>query len=339
MTASIEIQRAVRGFQARLAYNEYKSARMIQTRWRGHVARVNFQISVVSVKNIQSFTRCQINYRRYVKFRRGIILLQSVHRGSEERKDIQRKNVAAVVLQSWLRAVLEASFFNAHRAAAVILQRTVRGMITRSEIELQQFAASEIQLCWMHYQSQRIASATDIQRVARGMIARSDMELQFFAASEIQRVWRGHRVSADFNTKVSAAIIIESFIRQINARNVSSRNKLDQLHREDAALKIQTFYKSFRFQQKLKHKLVVAQRVVRGFLGRRRRDRLIQTIVMLQSRYRGKKTRKSMSKRARAASLRIERANKVAAEKPQMKLGMRTKSALEILLKSKRLAE
>ena len=300
-----KIQCLIRGVQARYRYKRHCSARMIQKNWRGYIVHVDFMISWLSATTIQSCARRMIARCNFSISQHGVILMQGICRGIRARSAVQRMRESIIVIQSWTRRLLVTSTLRKHRSASIV-----------------------------------------IQRVARGMIARLDVEVQHYAATEIQRLWRGFCIHMNFITMVSSCNKIQSMVRQVAARKLLTTlkynallNEVDIRLRHRAAGTIQRAIRDFMHQKELILRVGTTQRLVRGFLGRRLVTKMKLGIILLQTVYRGHLVRLARSRKARAAAIRIKRANRDALAEPQMKLGVRTSSALVVLQTSKRLSE
>uniref|UniRef100_A0A7S4IHQ8 Calponin-homology (CH) domain-containing protein n=1 Tax=Odontella aurita TaxID=265563 RepID=A0A7S4IHQ8_9STRA len=303
--ATVTIQAWMRMALAKFWYKKELAAIAIQKIWRGYTANVDFLLSTWSAIRIQAIVRQMVARKNYCQVRRGITLFQALCRGSAVRRCAMGSTSCAIRIQALYRGFRARYAFSERRRAAI-----------------------------------------QIQSAARGMIARTDVEIQHYAASEIQRMWRGYEDNVDYILMLLSAIKIQAAFRRSAACRCVALMKQDALfdlvesrHKNDAASKIQSVFRYHLHRRRLVRVVVTAQRVVRGFLARRRAERIMKGIVRLQSAYRGQKTRLSSPKKVRLARKKIERANEAALAEPHMRLGVRTSVALHILQTSKRLAE
>ena len=283
----------------------HQSAIRIQKTWRCYTVHVDYMLLILSAITIQTIVRQQQAMVQRKKASRGIILLQAVVRGL-----IQR------------RAQLRMTF------CATMIQARVRAFIAESHL-------------WRH-----IFAAVEIQRLARGFLSRIDLDLQCFAAVEIQRVWRGYRRNVEFVVKVIAAIKIQSVIRLAAAKSVVLEIRRDlflesiELRFEHKkAMMIQRAFRAYVKLQGLIRATCKLQAAFRGVKCRKKLESLRRGIVTLQSAARGRAVRRNRSKKARIISKRLAAANLQAKKNPNMRLGLRTASALVVLQNSTRLAE
>ena len=303
--STIIIQKIVRGHSARRAVKMNIAARQIQKVWRGYVQNVEFMVWVLSAITIQAQARTLIQSRRYQSTKNALIAIQAAVRGSNARALMQRQNTAVTRIQSWYRGRLAAYEYQQHVGAVVIVQSATRSWLVRREVDL------------LHC-----------------------------AACEIQRVWRGHQANVDYIVTVLAAIQIQSIARMAAARNLLATFNEQKLHAEAerrgriaAVQVIQRHYRRIVAERILHQKATVLQRSARGYLARFRVSKMMSVVFFVQRAYRGRAIRLARSRMARAMARRIEKANRKAELEPQMKLGVRTSSALDTLQKSKRLSE
>ena len=301
----MRIQRWTRAMQARKVLQQHFAARSIQKYWRGYVANVDFLVSVLSVIKIQACARTMVKVQSYHKAKEGFILLQSIWRGAKCKRLTEVMVHSVIRLQTWSRSIRAMNVFQKYRTAAVKIQSATRGKLARLEIEIQ------------HY-----------------------------AASEIQRIWRGYQDNVDYIMKILASIKIQSLARQVATRKLvpmlkenAIYQKMKLYQRKCAARQIQDSFRRFLYQKKLLKVVITAQRFSRGFIARCLAVRMKRGIVNIQCRFRAQITRKTCSKRVRAALLRINEANQKALAEPNMRLSIRTSAALHSLQTSKRLAE
>ena len=303
--STIIIQKMVRGHGARRAVKMNIAARQIQKVWRGYVQNVEFMVSILSAITIQAQARALIQRRRFESTRNALIAIQAAVQGSNARSLMQRQNTAVTRIQSWYRGRLAAHEYQHHVGAVVIVQSAARGWLVRREVDL------------LHC-----------------------------AACEIQRVWRGYQANVDYIVMVLAAIQIQSLARMAAARSLLATFNEQKLNAEverrgriAAAQVIQRNYRRIAAERILHQKATVLQRSARGYLARRRVSKMMAVAFFVQRAYRGRVVRLARGRMALAMARRIEKANRKAELEPQMKLGVRTSSALDTLQKSKRLSE
>jgi len=304
-SSSIEIQRMVRGLQARTGYKMHVAARHIQKTWRGYVQHVDFMVSILSAIAIQTCTRKMICRRRFQMTKLAVAALQGLARGAMVRALVKEEIVAATRIQSWYRGAQAVNEYQNNQRAAIVMQSAVRGVIARRSIDFE------------HY-----------------------------AAREIQRVWRGYQANVDYIMILLAAIQIQSVARMFSARKVlASWNEkklsaeVERRHRNASARQIQRVYKKVTMERFLARNSIIIQRSIRAFIARRRAAKMTRLVVFVQSAFRARLVRRMRTKKARVAARRIEKANEKAESEPQMRLGVRTSAALEVLQTSKRLSE
>ena len=303
---------------------ENHSCMLIQSLWRGHVARREARYHAAARK-IQKTWRCFNVHVDYIIQLLAVLSIQSHVRRLVEQRNFKNKLQAIRKLQSFVRGGLVRIKLRKMNKAAVVIQSTLRSFDARERYLDSQWAA------------------LTIQAVGRGYIARSDLELQHFAASEIQRIWRGYSCFADYSTAVFSAVKIQAAMRKCLAQNKADSLRLElwaeQRFFERKASIIQGAFFKFMYEKQRKEAAVVIQQAASSFLARRSMAKVFIGIRKLQAISRGRVVRKRRSKKAAILSKRIVKANRKAREDPSLRLGRRTTSALKVLETSTRLSE
>jgi abnormal spindle-like microcephaly-associated protein len=282
------------------------AATEIQKVWRGYVQNVDFILLLLSAIKIQTQIRSSIKHKHFTSFKSGIVQLQALVRGHATKSLIAQKEKAAICIQAFIRGTIQKSQHRVIQSASILVQSALRGYLTRIRLELEDFAATEI-----------------------------------------QRIWRGYDVNVDFLCMSLAAIRIQAFARRVSAHQFFMARKSYRLvvataegHFVDRiAEKIQRTFRRFIYRRNLSRNIDTCQRIIRGFLAKSKIARLKRGILVLQSICRGNSVRITRSKKVRNVARRIARANKRAIDEPEMKLGVRTFRALQVLQKSKKLSE
>jgi abnormal spindle-like microcephaly-associated protein len=123
------------------------------------------------------------------------------------------------------------------------------------------------------------------------------------------------------------------------AKHIRSEHVADRFLAVKSAIKIQHCFREYRQYKKESYAVTMIQRMAKRFLSRRKFDKVRQSIVRAQCLVRGFVVRRKRSKKVIVQARRIGMANKKALTTPNMKLGRRTRDALEVLVHSKSLAE
>ena len=261
--SSIDIQRMVRGSQARTRYKMHVAARQIQKTWRGYVQNVEYMVSILSAITIQTCARTVICRKRFQAAKRAIVSLQGLARGSIARASLQQNVMSATRIQSWYRGMKAVDAYRKYLHSVVTMQSTVRGMITRRAIDVEHYAASEIQRTWRGYDANvdyvtRHHSAILLQSMARQHLtraryvdrlanARAAIVIQRWAlklhtqralqmvrhsdtATCIQRAWRGH----------ICRVAVEKQRKRLRRRMVLKKRRMER-----AAIVIQSWFRVY----------------------------------------------------------------------------------------------
>ena len=321
------------------------SALRIQSVWRRCSAQIMYQEMQRSEEERAFRRQCEESSiviqrmargcaaRRAVKINLAAREIQKVWRGYTQNVDFMVSVLSAITIQAHARSMIQRrryarSLMQRRSAAAIRIQSWYRGKVAIDKYE------------------RHIEAATVLQSSTRGWLVRREVDLLHCAACEIQRVWRGHQASVDYIMMVLAAIQIQSIARMVAARKLLNafheqklRAEAERRGRIAAARAIQRHYRRFQMERVLHEKATVLQRSARGYLARTRVVKMMTVVFYVQRAYRGRVVRLARSRMARAVARRVEKANHNAEMEPQMKLGVRTSSALHTLQTSKRLSE
>jgi abnormal spindle-like microcephaly-associated protein len=278
---------------------------MIQKTWRCYNVHVDYMLLILSAITVQALFRRRQAVFKSRNVRRGIVAFQSLVRGVAKRTTQQRLQGCAIVIQARVRTFILKSAFRRHILAAV-----------------------------------------SIQRFARGLLTRIDMDLNRFAACEVQRIWRGYQRNVEFVIQVIAAITIQSAFRLA----LATRKVLETRHdifleiievrfQAKKAIAIQRAFREYIQFRTTVEAACMLQAAARGFLCRQKVMKIDFGVAVLQGIVRGRLARRRRPKKARVIAKRLADANMHARQNPNMRLGVRTASALVVLQNSTRLAE
>ncbi|GMI14485.1 hypothetical protein TrVE_jg9754 [Triparma verrucosa] len=334
VAAATKLQALVRGRQAEMVYVEkVMGAIMIQSVVKMAMARKQFKASVAGVKKIQALARGRKQVKVFEEKVVGAIVVASFARGFVARRKFVKTVGKAIKIQAQVRSFVARCKFvrkmTARKtAAAARIQALARGAAVREDLKFKSFAASEIQRMWRGAQQQvkymmMVMAAIQLQSVFRMALVKGDLKFKNFAACIIQCKFRV--VVARGKVAVIKAAIFEGKVQAMGEKN--------------AAKRIQAGARKLLRKIRIKKNVNTVGRYVRGFLGRKRAAARMKLVLALQSIWRGRIVRKKTGKRMRVIRMKVALANKKALEMPEMRLGVRTQLALQVLLNSKRLAE
>ncbi|XP_069050242.1 abnormal spindle-like microcephaly-associated protein [Lepisosteus oculatus] len=319
--AALTLQAAYRGHRVRKQMlKHHRAATVIQAAFRMFVIRKDFlrlkQAAVSVQKRFRAKIAGQNQKRKYQNLRKSVVRLQALWRGQTVRKQMRKWHDAAVAIQSLYRTHVAQSMYRSKKRAALVLQRQYRayylgkkqhyqyvqirkaviavqagfrGMKARRELKEKHRAATTIQAAFKAYScKKKLASfkkaATFIQQWYRACSVGRHQCQEFIklkqVAVKLQAVYRGSKVRKDMRNMHQAATVIQANFRMYKARIVYRAMKL-------AATIIQQHYKACarRNQERKKYLL------------------LKSSAVVIQSAYRGMKTRLQIQKMHRAATV------------------------------------
>lgn len=288
---------------------EFQSAVRIQSLFRGLSTRLSFRLHVAARK-IQKTWRCY-----------------TVH------LDFAVAYLSIIKIQSIIRCFLSCRVADKLRSAmlsrkAVIIQSAYRGFVARISLYESLWACSEI------------------QRWVRGHLVRLDTRVRSDAATDIQRIFRGYLANVDYIITLRMAIKAQSLVRLWLARRCLNAFRLEQFQQmvnrlfvEKTVATIQRFYRGHLLRRRQRRAAVIIQHAARSFLHNLACDKILRGVTRLQCMIRGQLTRGRCQKSLREACRRVLDANARARANPNLQLGARTKSALDVLRTSTRLVE
>jgi hypothetical protein len=248
---------------------------------------------------------------------------------------------SATVLASWSRLFFARSRFLKAKSAAVEIQARWRCAVSSARFIAALNGALVLQNWWLHcldrrWEATTIASASALQRAWRDFTER---KRRMGAATCLQAVVRGHAAMKGLTRARAAAATVQKLVRQVQGASCGARKEFLGLQRACSALQ-----QAVRFQRKVKlagKAVGILQRVGRGLLGRKRAGKVRQGVLMAQARWRGVVVRVAANKNRRILAVRAKmaRAAARAAANPQMRLGNRTKGALDEVINAKMLPQ
>mmetsp|Transcript_66492 Transcript_66492/g.152320 ORF Transcript_66492/g.152320 Transcript_66492/m.152320 type:complete len:1053 (-) Transcript_66492:162-3320(-) len=278
-----------------------KCALNVQRYFRGIQGRQRFQI----------FDDERQAQRRRV---RAAVVLQSFARGEAAKKLVQTvrearlaklHNAATFIRKQYLRHRYHFMFmrmikdYKSKSVYAVVIQRHVRGLLARRWIENQRSSAAE-----------SIWAATEIQRIWRGNLGRLYADAFFeqvwsreLAAARMQRNIRGWLVRCRIRVvrrRIARVEFDRAKARYVAAQKIQAwlrgtlvRHVLDNRRRlvNNSVYQIQKCWRGYFLRCKLWLKVLnkratSIQKIIRGFLVRRRKVALTQKVSLIQRSYR-----------------------------------------------------
>jgi len=229
---ALQIQCASRGMIVRSFTRKHKAAILIQKRWRGYVANVDYILFIISSIKLQALVRGRIAWKKHKTKVKAIHILQKWARGVMAKYRFELQINCILKLQKWLRIY---AFRRRREVAARALQRFTRGLLCRNYFHNKKIAASKIQTVWRGYQSSTnfiliVLSVLKIQRIWRKTLFRRRIQIkrrrQLSKLSQvvvIEKVWRGHLARKKFSRTIQGFAAIQSIFRGNCVRKGNSR--------------------------------------------------------------------------------------------------------------------
>ncbi|CAB9498390.1 asp (abnormal spindle) homolog, microcephaly associated (Drosophila) [Seminavis robusta] len=271
---AVTVQKIFRGHQGRLRHKHlsylrlYAAAAKLQSWWRLNLAFDAYTIMQLSVVDIQR------SYRAYSARQRYKIALQTL------------KTASATKLQGWWRMAIVCETYNVLYVSVWDVQRCYRGYRTRKAlVEARMYlGAVKFQALWRvsHMRSifKKLCHATmTLQRVYRGHKTRSEIQNARMCSAEthLAAAWRRFHARKCYKDLCRSAILAQRI-----CRGHLGRKRFEFLHAQHVfrtATKLQAFCRmcaqSKRFT-KVCASALLAQRIVRGCVARRRYNALVE---------------------------------------------------------------
>ncbi|NXR51709.1 ASPM protein, partial [Hippolais icterina] len=341
--ATIVLQSAYRGMQARREACILRSVIKIQSSFRAYVVRKRFKSLRAATVKIQALEKMrqvrkhycalreatlfvQRRYRSgrhalqfredYRKLKRGCIRIQALVRGYLVRKQIQRWREAAILLQACYRMKRDRQQYLSIYSAAIVIQQRYRAW----------------KKTWCHRQEflQVRKAAVCLQAAYRGYKTRKKLKLECRAAIKIQTAFRAHVAQVKHRAMVQASIVIQRWYRNCKG---GKRQRLNFLMTRAAVLSLQAAFRGWKVRKQIQGQQVSATRIQSAFrkfmavkkfrlvkhavltiqrhyrakvLGQRQRQEYVQlrnAAVRLQALWRGKAVRKTIQRKHHLATI------------------------------------
>ncbi|KER19709.1 hypothetical protein T265_15470, partial [Opisthorchis viverrini] len=318
-------------FSLLLTYQREKCAAVvIQSCWRGFLARRQLFVERRAAVRIQTWWRGKIAKQNWVALRRWVIDVQRMGRTHLARErysimlvDAERRNKAAIRIQSFWRTCLFRRQLAAERCSAVRIQALWRGILARRKyVSTYQWFVDVQRICRAHLARQRLVNlmsnverekcaAVVIQSCWRGFLARRQLFVERRAAVRIQTWWRGKIAKQNWVALRRWVIDVQRMGRTHLARERYSIMLVDAERRSKAAIRIQSFWRTCLFRRQLAAERCSAVRIQalwRGILARRKYVSTYQLLINVQCVCRAHLARKRFSDRVVEA----ERRNRAA---------------------------
>ena len=362
---AVTVQRYARGWAVRRAVRlQHAAATKVQTIFRGYITKKVFEFTVSQLVKMQSVGRMFLQRSKFTKLRKSAVTAQKLHRGRMARKLRSNMMHSLVQLQTAWRCASAYRKYQQLRSATVVMQKYARGWAVRRAVRLQHAAATKVQTIFRGYITKLNFVFTRGCIVKMQSVGRMFMQRRLFKASrrcivKIQSLFRGfasRRISryafsaGSMGRAHQLATLVQSWYRACTVRKSLQvqrsacaaiqawwRKRLFHFWMCDAlkfAPVIQRFYR-----RRHARRCAAATRIqvlARSWLKFRTETRMDRAAVVVQSVWRGRMVR------ARAGKMLVEMRARIAAAKAavqeHMKLGNRTRVALDALLSSSSVA-
>ncbi|XP_074859397.1 abnormal spindle-like microcephaly-associated protein [Carettochelys insculpta] len=308
----VTIQSAYRGFVVRKKMQQmHGAATVIQANLRMYRMYISYQrlkfASVTIQQHYRAYKERKHAREKYLKQYNSTLVLQAAYRGTKTRQLLKKKHNAATIIQSNYRMYKQSSYYRKVQWAIQVIQKRYRASKMRA-IAVQQYSSMK-------------KAATCIQRAFREVKARKKHQEMCQAATVLQRHFRTFKERQRYLSHKAAAVVfpisrqcfmfpltislecyelgqflkIRASIVTIQRRwreTLAARTILLQfLATKQAAVKIQSSYRSYSTRKLMKKKQKAAsliQAAYRGFKERQKFQHQKAAAVVIQKHIRAR---------------------------------------------------
>ncbi|CAB4059496.1 ASPM [Lepeophtheirus salmonis] len=319
------IQTHWRGVRELKKYQRYRSsAIIIQRSFRNHIHYKEYQIEnehrLKMIIKIQACIRAKQARFHYEKLKEKTIVIQSQIRGYLAKKELRKlknismKNQACVIIQSHVRGHFQRKKYKKLRTELkkiIVIQSLVRRFLAKQE-----FKRRKIQM-------EKIKSIVVIQSYVRSYLQRKEYKKLMTELRKIiviQSMVRRFLAKQEFKRrkiqmeKIKSIVVIQSYVR-IYLQRKEYKKLMTEL-RKNYCDPIIGSSKQFIFKDDNNLAAICIQRNYRAWIYRKKFKKTIRCVIVIQSMWRGFRTRKSLICNTRLSEVRARLvcANKEATE-------------------------
>ncbi|CAH3024578.1 unnamed protein product [Porites evermanni] len=293
-------------------YNAWKSAATkIQCAFRRHTCRFKFLSQKSAAVVIQAAFRCYVTRRFYLNLRCASTVIQQRYRAVKKMKDVRQHYIAQrkafIALQARVKGWLCRRHYNSIRIAAITIQTRHRAGIKAREhrkdfLELKN-ATVILQSHWRMVSARRNYEKLRNAVIKIQSVVRMRKEAVFYgklrnATLTLQKRCRANQLCKQqlerYQSMRKSAVIIQSQFRGFKARKCVQKMVAEKQRRQQAAFKIQRYYRGYRLMKET----YFAYHVTRGAIitlqgacrmySARKFVRKLRAVITMQAVCRGK---------------------------------------------------
>ncbi|XP_072367579.1 abnormal spindle-like microcephaly-associated protein isoform X2 [Scyliorhinus torazame] len=275
--AASVIQAAARRFLHQQHFKKkINAAIIIQTLWRGHVARMKAKaLMVIKMQEVQS---------------EAATLIQTYWRGYTARRQLLRTQHYCILIQSHIRMKIAVTAYKRTVWATLVLQRHFRAHLLalaerRNYLQLKQSAVI-IQSAFRRWKAcklqKQIKASIILQKYIRGFLCRLQYKRFQRSISLIQRYAKGYRIRTEISKRKKAAVTLQ---KHIKAYVTAKREHVSYQRLKWAAVVLQAAYRGSRvrkFHRQTKSAIVI-QSFFRMYQQRKRFTAIREVVVTIQT--------------------------------------------------------
>ena len=310
-SAALVIQASYGRYKKRMEMKRNQAATKIQCAFRRHACRFKFLSQKSAAVVIQAAFRCYVTRRFYLNLRCASTVIQQRYRAVKTMKDLRQHYIAQrkafIALQARVKGWLCRRQYNSIRAAAIAIQMRHRACIEAREhredfLELKN-ATIILQSYWRRVSARRNYEKHRDAVIKIQSVVRMRKEAVFYgklrnATLTLQKRCRANQLCKQqlerYQTMRKSAITIQSQFRGFKARKCVQKMVAEKQRRQQAAFKIQRYYRGYRLMKETyfayhvtRGAIITLQAACRMYAARKF-VRKLRAIISMQAVYRGK---------------------------------------------------
>ncbi|XP_031240091.1 abnormal spindle-like microcephaly-associated protein isoform X2 [Mastomys coucha] len=270
------LQAGVRGARVRQTLRKmHFAATLIQSYFRRHRQQTYFhrlrKAAVFVQQRYRAVKEGSVEFQRYGRLRRSVILVQAAFRGLKTRRHLKAMHLAATLIQRRFRTFLMRRKFLTLRKTAIWIQRQYRARL-HAKYSRQQFLLEK--------------AVVKIQSSYKGWVVRKRVQKMRRAATVIQATFRMHRACMRYQHLRWASVVIQ---RQYRAHRAAELQRQLFLRQRRAALILQAALRGMQTRSHLRtlhSSATLIQSKFRVLIVRRRFIALRKAAIFVQRKFR-----------------------------------------------------
>ncbi|XP_062067525.1 abnormal spindle-like microcephaly-associated protein [Lepus europaeus] len=290
--AAIVIQSSYRRLQGKKLQERHRAATVIQATFRMHRTYVTFQTwrnaSILIQQRYRAYTAAKLERDSFVRRWDSAVVIQAAYKGMKVRQHLQKEHRAAVIIQSTYRMYKQHCLYQKLQWATKVIQQKYRANKKKQEALLHNTPKEVAATCIQEAENR---AAMKIQKAFRKMVTRK-LETRRCAALRIQSFLQMAVCRRRFLHQKRAAITLQQYVRTWQTR------KQFLMYRK-AAVVLQNHHRALlsvkhqrQFYLRIRSSIITIQAAIKGFIQKRRFQKIKNSTIKIQAMWRRYKARK-----------------------------------------------